>query len=55
MKEFYVHLNGSWSFEFHSIKANSKEAAIEEAIKIMDFGSGSIELDYIEQFAEEVD
>jgi len=55
MKEFYVHLNGLWCFDFGGIKANSKEAAIEEAIKTMNMESGSIELEHIEQFAEEED
>lgn len=53
MKEYYVHLNGLWSFDFGDIKANSKEEARMKAIKIMDGESGSIELDHIEQFVEE--
>jgi len=55
MKEFNVHLNGLWSFDFGGIEANSKEAAIEEAIKLMDMESRAIELEHIEQFAEEGD
>lgn len=53
MKEFYVQLNGLWCFDFRGIKANSEEAAIEEAIKTMNMEFGSIELDHIEQFVEE--
>jgi hypothetical protein len=52
MKEFYVELHGLWSFSFN-IDANSKEAAIAEAIKMMDMESGSIQLEHIDQFAEE--
>jgi len=53
MKEFYVHLNGLWSFDFGGIKANSKEEARMQAIELMDRESGSIELEHIEQFVEE--
>ncbi len=55
MKKFYVHLNGLWSIDFGGIEANSKEAAIEEAMELMDMESGPIELEHIEQFAEEGD
>ena len=52
MKEFNVTLNGLWSFGF-CIKANSKQDAIEKAIKAMDMESGPIDFKLIEQFAEE--
>ncbi len=54
MKKFNVCLNGTWSFDF-GIEANSKEAAIAEAIEMMDMEAGSIDLYHIEQFAEEED
>jgi hypothetical protein len=52
MKEFYVYLNGTWSFDY-LIEANTKEEAISQAIRDMDGESGSIDLEHIDQSAEE--
>jgi hypothetical protein len=52
MKTFNVCLNGLWSFDY-LIEANTKEEAISQAIKEMDLESGSIDLEHVDQYAEE--
>ena len=52
MKEFYVFVNGTWSFDYQ-IEANTKEEAINQAIRDMDGESGSIDLIHVDQSAEE--
>ena len=52
MKTFNVILNGTWSFDY-LIEANTKEEAINQAIRDMDGESGSIDLIHVNQSAEE--
>ena len=53
MKEFYVVLNGLWSFDF-VIDANSKEEAKTLAMELMDEDHGPIEIEHVDQHAEEM-
>ena len=53
MKEFYVVLNGLWSFDF-VIDANSKEEAKTLAMELMDKDHGPIDIEHVDQHAEEV-
>ena len=49
MKEFDICMEGNWFFDY-TIKANSKEEAIEKAIEEMDQESGSIDLEHTKQW-----
>ena len=51
MEKFYIHLIGTWGFDYE-IEANSKEEAIEKATKDMDQESGSIYLEHTKQWFE---
>jgi hypothetical protein len=51
MKEFDIFLEGTWSF-YCSIKANSKEEAIKQAMKAMEEESGSIDLYHTNQWLD---
>ena len=53
MKEFYVVLNGLWSFDF-VIDANSKEEAERLAMELMDKDHGPIDIEHVDQHAEEM-
>ena len=53
MKEFYVVLNGLWSFDF-VIDANSKEEAEILAMELMDKDHGPIDIEHVDQHAEEM-
>ena len=53
MKEFYVFLNGLWSFDF-VIDANSKEEAERLAMELMDKDHGPIDIEHVDQHAEEM-
>ena len=53
MKEFYVVLNGLWSFDF-VIDANSKEEAERLAMELMDEDHGPIDIEHVDQHAEEM-
>ncbi len=51
MKDFDICLEGTWFFNY-SLKANSKEEAIEKAIKDMNRESRSIDLYHTNQWFE---
>ncbi|MBT3511055.1 MAG: hypothetical protein HN472_16115 [Nitrospina sp.] len=52
MKEFYIFVNGTWSFDYQ-IEANTKEEAICQAMKDMDQEARCIELYHVDQYVEE--
>jgi len=52
MEKFDIFLDGTWSFSY-SIKANSKEEAIEKAIKEMDMEACPIDLQHNNQWFED--
>ena len=43
MAEFYIYLEGTWHFDY-LIESNSKEEAIEQAVKDIDEGSVQVDI-----------